>query len=240
MKIIGIYRIYNKINNKNYIGQSIDIFSRFQQHYDESFKSDYPLYSDIRKYGITNFIFIIEKTCKINELQFYEQYFIDFYNSIEQGYNQVNAIQSKNTQELQIDKIKQIIELLENSSLSYDNISEITETSYATVFNVNTCKSWTSLHNYINNIREERRKSLNEDSYSNQEGELNPNSKLTEANVKEIIELLLNTPLTYKEIAKRYNVQPGAIKDINCKKSWNFLTASFNNNIRKSNKTIKR
>ena len=40
-----------------------------------------------------------------------------------------------------------------------------------------------------------------------QEGELNPSSKLTEASVKDIIELLLNAPLTYKETTKRYSIQ---------------------------------
>ena len=60
MKIQGIYKIINKINNKIYIGQSINITERLKQHkrsLNKYFK--YPLYNAFRKYGIDNFEFII-------------------------------------------------------------------------------------------------------------------------------------------------------------------------------------
>ena len=70
--MIGIYKIENKINHHVYIGQSINIEARWQEHYrngsaNESFINrawyNYPLYRALRKYGLENFEFtIIEET----------------------------------------------------------------------------------------------------------------------------------------------------------------------------------
>lgn len=57
MKICGIYSVTNKINNKIYIGQSIDIERRWQQH--KYGKGNLILKNAIKKYGIENFEFSI-------------------------------------------------------------------------------------------------------------------------------------------------------------------------------------
>lgn len=92
MKMQGIYKIINRINNKIYIGQSIDINLRFKQHKNNAIikKILHPLYNSIRCYGIDNFEFIIlEEVLFIAELDKKEQYWMDFYNSYnsEFGYN---------------------------------------------------------------------------------------------------------------------------------------------------------
>lgn len=91
MKIQGIYKIVNCINNKVYIGQSIDIEKRFQEHkYNIKTNIKHPLYKSIRKYGIGNFEFIIiEHVINDNELNKREQHWLDYYNSYEKdfGYN---------------------------------------------------------------------------------------------------------------------------------------------------------
>ena len=89
---IGIYKITNKINGKVYIGQSINIYSRWYAHKSmgkpNSIYSYKPLYRSMIKYGIKNFAFdIIEECCKelLNEK---EQYYISLYNSMTpNGYN---------------------------------------------------------------------------------------------------------------------------------------------------------
>lgn len=43
---IGIYIITNKINNKNYIGQSIDIQKRISTHFWAAFKENLPSYNN--------------------------------------------------------------------------------------------------------------------------------------------------------------------------------------------------
>lgn len=91
MKIKGIYKIRNCINGKIYIGQSIDILGRFNDHKaNVTKKFNYHLYKSFRKYGLENFEFIIfEKVDNILLLDSREQYWMDFYNSYnpEFGYN---------------------------------------------------------------------------------------------------------------------------------------------------------
>ena len=91
MKIQGIYKIVNKINNKIYIGQSINIEERFKQHkrsLNKYFK--YPLYNAFRKYGIENFEFVVLEWIKNRyDLNEREQYWLDYYQSYNKdfGYN---------------------------------------------------------------------------------------------------------------------------------------------------------
>jgi group I intron endonuclease len=90
---IGIYCIKNKINGKVYIGQSWDIKSRWSHH--KSLKSPHlHLKSAFLKYGLINFSISILKEIEKDEntqknLDYYETYFINFYNSMNKnlGYN---------------------------------------------------------------------------------------------------------------------------------------------------------
>lgn len=116
-----IYKITNVINNKVYIGQTIrPIEERFKRHINDSLNNilDTHFARAIRKYGADNFI--IEKidfADSQNELNKKEQYWIRFYNSVINGYNETDAIyksggntyQSKTSEELNIiaDKIRQ-------------------------------------------------------------------------------------------------------------------------------------
>jgi len=56
--MIGIYKITNIINGSVYIGQSKDIYARWQKH-KSVFKNEanhrYKLYRAMNKYGIDNF-----------------------------------------------------------------------------------------------------------------------------------------------------------------------------------------
>jgi group I intron endonuclease len=56
----GIYKITNTKNNKVYIGQSLEILSRWKNHLKIYNNENYALYNrslykDMRKYGIENF-----------------------------------------------------------------------------------------------------------------------------------------------------------------------------------------
>ena len=64
MKIIGVYKITNKINGKCYIGKSIDIKARFSDHKKPSnLKSHYKIYKAFVKYGVENFNFEVLSKC---------------------------------------------------------------------------------------------------------------------------------------------------------------------------------
>jgi len=90
MKICGIYKISNLVNGKIYIGQSVDVYDRIAHHKAElrnnRHSNKYLQYS-WNKYGEENFSFEIIESCKRNELNNREQYWISYYDSYNNGYN---------------------------------------------------------------------------------------------------------------------------------------------------------
>lgn len=84
-----IYKITNLINNKVYIGQtSRTIQERWEQHIRDSQKLKYSLYLAINKYGINNFVIEQIEECPISLLNEKEIYWIKYYNSYKEGYNE--------------------------------------------------------------------------------------------------------------------------------------------------------
>lgn len=89
----GIYQIKNKVTGKIYIGQSVNILRRWQEHRCRPFKegtncTNIPLYQSIRKHGIENFEFSILEECKPEDLNEREAYYIELKDCISpKGYN---------------------------------------------------------------------------------------------------------------------------------------------------------
>lgn len=81
--ICGIYKITNLRNGKMYIGQSIDIYNRWLQHYHNINKKNHRtlLSSAMKSYGFNNFQFEIIEECSIEELNEKEIYYIQKYNT---------------------------------------------------------------------------------------------------------------------------------------------------------------
>ena len=116
-----IYKITNIQNNKIYIGQTIrPIKDRFHRHINDAMNNilDTHFARAIRKYGKDSFIIEEIDTAKNqNELNEKEQYWIRYYDSINNGYNETDAISkcggntylSKTKEEMEIikDKIRQ-------------------------------------------------------------------------------------------------------------------------------------
>lgn len=86
-----IYCITNLINNKKYIGKTIySIDKRWRQHINDSKKNTCelrPLYKAMNKYGIDNFTIKELEQCDDQLLSIKEQYWIDKYNTYQNGYN---------------------------------------------------------------------------------------------------------------------------------------------------------
>lgn len=91
-----IYKITNIVNDKIYIGQSIrPIEKRFQRHINDAINNilDTHLARAIRKYGKENFTLeLIDTANNQDELNQKEQYWIRYYNSVNNGYNETDAI----------------------------------------------------------------------------------------------------------------------------------------------------
>jgi len=86
----GIYMIKNKLNNKIYVGQSSNIENRWWKHKSFLNKNTHHnkrLQEDWNKYGKENFMMKILEECPNSLLNEREIYWINHFNSFENGYN---------------------------------------------------------------------------------------------------------------------------------------------------------
>ena len=67
----------------------------------------------------------------------------------------VNIGQNNPRSKLTNEQVCDIIKLLEEGKESQTNIAKKFNVNYNTINTINCCKSWTHLHNYQNNIRQE-------------------------------------------------------------------------------------
>ena len=140
----GIYKITNILNKKCYIGQSINIPLRWRHHRSFSLKeSNYPLYRAFKKYGIENFTFEILEECLPSELNEKEIYWIKFFNSYNEGYNQTFGGQgaSNNVIKISIEDLKIIYLLLKESDLTQREIAKMFSVGEDTISEINTGKT---------------------------------------------------------------------------------------------------
>lgn len=120
--MIGIYKIENLINGKVYIGQSVDIKGRWNEHKlvnsraskDALKRQKYPLYLAFEKYGLDNFSFEVIEECSVEELNEKEQFYIKKYNSYidfpnSNGYNL--TLGGDGTQKVTKEQISNIVKL---------------------------------------------------------------------------------------------------------------------------------
>ena len=113
-----IYKITNIQNNKVYIGQTIrPIEDRFKRHLSDALNNiiDTHFARAIRKYGKDNFVLeLIDVAQNQEELNRKERYWIKFYDAVNTGYNETDAIskcggntyQSKTKEEMEVIKEK--------------------------------------------------------------------------------------------------------------------------------------
>ena len=90
-----------------YIGQSIDIERRIKQHLVYCVQDNTAIHNAIKKYGADNFDWEIIEECTLNELDTKEQFWINYYNTYNIGYNETRGGQNKQHY-VDYDKIKEI------------------------------------------------------------------------------------------------------------------------------------
>lgn len=90
-KITGIYKITNLKDGKVYIGQSVDIKTRWSNHIKAALGIESIAHSRVHdamaNEGIWNFTFELLEQCPKEQLNEREKYYIDFYKSKIYGYN---------------------------------------------------------------------------------------------------------------------------------------------------------
>ena len=85
----GIYKITNNANGKIYIGQSQNVYLRRKQHWDKLKKKTHPNTDMQKDWNKSNrgFRWDVVEMCPLEELNRREEYWINYYNSIDEGYN---------------------------------------------------------------------------------------------------------------------------------------------------------
>lgn len=146
--MIGIYKITNTINNMCYIGQSKNIHKRWNNHKsvynnENAHEYDYYLYRAMRKYGIENFTFDVIEECDINSLNDREIYWINYYDSYNNGYNSTNGGDNgKSYVKISSDDLLKITNLLQNSDIKIQSIADEFNVSYEMIQGINTGRHW--------------------------------------------------------------------------------------------------
>ena len=88
--MIGIYKFTNKCNRKVYIGQSVHIEIRYNEHLRDAEQGKKSLLCNaLRKYGVDCFDFEVIHECSRKQLDWWEKFFIRYYcsNLNDYGYN---------------------------------------------------------------------------------------------------------------------------------------------------------
>lgn len=144
----GIYKITNCITGLSYIGQAVNIATRIYQHLHSSISEkasdfEYPLHKAIRKYGIDNFVVDIVEECPSELLNEREMYWIAFYDTFKNGYNQTaGGSQSIRHIKLTKEAVKSIYDRLLNTQESFTNIAKDFGISIYMVNRINRGACW--------------------------------------------------------------------------------------------------
>lgn len=133
-----IYKITNIENKKSYIGQTIHApEKRFKEHLNRALREEtfYPLANAIRKYGKDSFVIEILGEYQANELNDWEKYWINYYNTFERGYNATiggNYIPTINKVIYDSEKIctqyengKSIVDIAQEQNMGQQTVSNI-------------------------------------------------------------------------------------------------------------------
>lgn len=202
---------YKKISSNKivYVGQTSNLEYRRYKHekYDPFTKGiteyDYPLSRGIRKYGLSEYELIIleENINSLEEAIQKEVYWIKFYNTYNDGYNQTPGGKAP-----KYIKFKpEIILLAKNmikDGIDFNTISEETGISISHLSEINTGK----------------RHYDKDEKYPLQK--MTQGRKLNQQQVDEIKELLKTTKISQQKIANKYNVSQKVISGINLGKKY--------------------
>ena len=137
--MVGIYKITNKLNGKSYVGQSIHIERRWQEHKQPSANS--VIAQAIKKYGEQNFQFeILEEVSDITLLNAKEAYYIQMYNTIvPNGYNVLEESDTILTTFSTFDKdiFYKIVDKIKNTNLTFEQIAKEFNLNRRTINRIN-------------------------------------------------------------------------------------------------------
>lgn len=147
LRVGSIYKIQNIVNQKVYIGQTLDRpETRWHRHLSEinNYMNFYPLYADMRNFGIINFSFqVVETNIPIDLLDAKEIYYISHYKSfyLDGGYNLTRGGQCSKSSKLTELQVLSIINRIRNGE-DFKQLSLEFNVSYSTISDINCGDTW--------------------------------------------------------------------------------------------------
>ena len=204
-----IYAYKKRSTNKIvYVGQTTNLSERHKHHvqYDpfnmNCREYDYPLSRGIRKYGEDE-----------QELDDREKYWIKYYDTYFNGYNQTVGGANPTFPTFTEDKIDQVIEMLKDESYSYNDIIAKTGVSLTHVYNINVGK----------------RRKRDDIQYpirpANAKG--TKGLKFSQEECKRIHEEILNTNKSYKELGQEFGCRAETISDISNGRTQRYVLEGY-------------
>lgn len=224
---------YKKIDTQKivYVGQSVDLETRHKQHiqYDpfniNTKEYEYPLSRGIRKYGSSAYeLVILEDNLLKEELDEHEKYWIKYYNTYWDGYNQTIGGTFPTKPIFSDDTIEVVIEMLKDESFSYQDIIDKTGISMTHIYNINAGKR-RKQENIEYPIRKSNAKGCRGLRFSQEECEL-------------IHKEILNTNKTFKQISINFNCAAETISDINKGKTKAYKLEGYDYPLRKKPNSV--
>lgn len=228
-----IYAYKKRSNNKIvYVGQTTNLYDRNKKHiqYDpfnvNVREYNYPLSRGIRKYGEQEYeLIVLEDNLVKEQLNEREKYWIAYYNTYFNGYNQstggANPVKPIFTE----DKIDTVIEMLKDESYSYKDIIEKTGISMTHIYNINTGKR-RKRDNIVYPIRPSNTKGTKGLKFNHEE-------------CLKIHQIILENDKTFKEISELFNCSKETISDINAGKTKAYRLEGYSYPLRNSHSVSK-
>lgn len=203
--ILGIiYKYTNTINNKSYIGQTIQsLEKRHKRHLQDSKNDNLYFHRALKKYGAENFsLEIIEDNVPEDLLDEREKYWIKLYNTFylnDEGYNMTEGGQWGNAPRKLSDKdITEIKELLINTSIQLIEIAKEFNVSLSCISDINTGRTWND---------EFREYPLRYSKITH--------TLISPTQFQEVINLLKTTELSFQEIGSKLDIKEYTVGSIN-------------------------